>query len=163
MIASRFRHPVLSGPELVVAALFGLRADSGLRACGGIPARGRPGDRLGDVGVSMGPGDARRQPEDQRAAGEVREASCRFAPHCLHPCRLDPGQSKHRADLVWARRSRDEGGSVKVQLFARLTKESRTPNPAVPERLDREVRAIADMVYGGPSAVGRKVYMFVPK
>jgi len=55
------------------------------------------------------------------------------------------------------------GGSVKLQLFARLTKESRTPNTAVSERLDREVKAIADMVYGGARAVGKKVYMLVPK
>jgi hypothetical protein len=56
-----------------------------------------------------------------------------------------------------------KGDSVKLQLFARLTKESRTPNTAVSERLDREVKAIADMVYGGPKAVGKKVYMLVPK
>jgi hypothetical protein len=55
------------------------------------------------------------------------------------------------------------GGSVKLQLFARLTKESRTPNTAVSERADREVKAIADMVYGGAKAVGKKVYMVVPK
>ena len=55
------------------------------------------------------------------------------------------------------------GNSVKLQLFARLTKETRTANTAVVERLDREVKAIADMVYGGQKAVGKKVYMLVPK
>lgn len=55
------------------------------------------------------------------------------------------------------------GNSVKLQLFARLTKETRTPSTAVVERLDREVKAIADMVYGGPKAVGKKVSMVVPK
>ncbi len=55
------------------------------------------------------------------------------------------------------------GGSVKLQLFARLTKETRTPNTSVSERLDREVKAIADMVYGGQKAVGKKVYMLAPK
>ena len=55
------------------------------------------------------------------------------------------------------------GDSIKLQLFARLTKETRTPNAAVSERVDREVKAIADMVYGGQKAVGKKVYMVVPK
>ncbi len=55
------------------------------------------------------------------------------------------------------------GNSKKLQLFARLTKETRTPNTAVTERLDREVKAIADMVYGGQKAVGKKVSMVVPK
>ena len=56
-----------------------------------------------------------------------------------------------------------KGDSLKLQLFARLTKETRTPNTAVAERGDREVKAIADMVYGGEKAVGKKVYMLVPK
>ncbi len=51
------------------------------------------------------------------------------------------------------------GGSVKLQLFARLTKVSRTANTSPTERSDREVKAIADMVYGGQQAVGRKVYV----
>ena len=56
-----------------------------------------------------------------------------------------------------------KGNSVKLQLFARLTQETRTPNNAVPERLEREVKAIADMVYGGQKAVGKKVYSLSPK
>jgi hypothetical protein len=56
-----------------------------------------------------------------------------------------------------------KGDSIKLQLFARLTKESRTPNTAVSERADREVKAIADMVYGGAKAVGKKVYLLVQK
>ena len=55
------------------------------------------------------------------------------------------------------------GGSVKLQLFARMTKETRTANNSNTERLDREVKAIADMVYGGQKAVNKKVYMLVPK
>ena len=56
-----------------------------------------------------------------------------------------------------------KGDSVKLQLFARLTKETRTPNYVNAERGDREVKAIADMVYGGQKAVGKKVYMLSPK
>jgi hypothetical protein len=56
-----------------------------------------------------------------------------------------------------------KGDSVKLQLFARLTKETRTPNYVNAERGDRELKAIADMVYGGQKAVGKKVYMFTPK
>jgi len=56
-----------------------------------------------------------------------------------------------------------KGDSVKLQLFARLTKETRTPNAAVVERADREAKAIADMVYGGQKAVAKKVYLVVPK
>jgi len=55
------------------------------------------------------------------------------------------------------------GNSVKLQLFVRLTKESRTPNAEVSERADREVKAIADMVYGGQNAVGKKVFILAPK
>ena len=55
------------------------------------------------------------------------------------------------------------GNSVKLQLFARLTRDTRTPSNAVSERLDREVKAIADMVYGGQKAVGKKVYAVSPK
>ena len=46
-----------------------------------------------------------------------------------------------------------------MQLVARLTKETRTANTTVTERQDREMKAIADMIYGGPNAVGKKIYL----
>ena len=57
--------------DAAAAALSGLRANSGLRACGGVPARGRQGDRLAgarngmDGGVVAGP----RRRCDRRTAG----------------------------------------------------------------------------------------------
>jgi hypothetical protein len=52
------------------------------------------------------------------------------------------------------------GFEMKLDLSARLTKETRTPYTDVGKRdgLNREVGAIADMVYGGAKALGRNVY-----